>query len=180
VTSITWSTPRPPVSAHALVPRRRRPVVGAERPQARGLRFAARGRDHAPAEHLGELRCECRDRGARQRRRLLEREVIRDADERVLVKERVLGEHPVERSAELRGVLDAEGAVDPAREDRGGDTVAHGDAADVLAYGDDVPRSVGNRDDVRLDRQRVPAAQHHQLAEAVHRQPVDPGAQISV
>jgi hypothetical protein len=99
--------------AHALVPRGRRPVVddlvGAERPQPLCLLVAAGRRDHARAERLGELQREqrdaarpqrqdglarpqaaparervpCSDRGARQRRGLLEREMIGDQHDRV-------------------------------------------------------------------------------------------------
>jgi hypothetical protein len=97
--------------------------------------------------------------------------VTGDVDERVLVENRVLGQHPIERSAELRGVLGRPAAVDPAREDRRGDTVPDGDAAHALADLDDLAGTVGDWDNVRLDRQRIPAAQDHQLAEAERARP---------
>jgi transcriptional regulator with XRE-family HTH domain len=63
-------------------------------------------------------------------------------------------------------VLEGEGAVDPAREDRGHHAVADRHARDAGADGNDLAGAVGHRDDVRADRQRVATAQDHQLAEA--------------
>ena len=73
-------------------------------------------------------------------------------DEGVLVDDRGVGQHPVERAAELRGVLGRKAPVDPAREDRRGDAIADGDAGHAFADLDDVAGSIRHRDNVRLDR----------------------------
>jgi hypothetical protein len=91
---------------------------------------------------------------------------MRDVDEGVLVEDRVLGQHPVERSAELRGELDTKTTADPMREYRRADPVTYRHPAHALAHLDDLARSVRDRDNIGLDRQRVPAPQDHQLPEA--------------
>jgi hypothetical protein len=127
--------------------------------------------------------------------------VVGDADDRPLVEQCVLGQHPVEGAAELGGDFQGEAAVDPAWEDRRGNAVADDRAGDALAHGDDLAGAIGDRYDVRFDGQRVPPAQDHQLAKAkrgganldehlgraglgdivfAHGQPVDPGAEVCV
>jgi hypothetical protein len=100
------------------------------------------------------------DGGARQGGHLLEGEVRGHGHERVLVEHDVLGEHPIERAAQLGGDLRAERPRLPAREDRRHHPVAGGGRRDPFAHGGDLAGAVARRDEVLLQRQRVAPLPH--------------------
>ena len=113
---------------------------------------------------LGE-RVPCRDRRARQRRALLERQVGGELHHAVLFQHRVLREHAVDAAAERaqRGVGEKR-AGDPALEEAAGDAVADLHTIDPGADLDHLAGAVGQRNEVRLHRHPVGAQHDRQVA----------------
>ena len=92
------------------------------------------------------------DRRARKRRRFLEAQMRRDADNAIGRQHDLFGEHALNRAAEV-GAEDvgAERAVLPALEEDARDTVTDLPIADARAYGDDFASAIRQRHGIDLD-----------------------------
>ena len=149
-------------------------MVGPELPRPFPLGLALRRDDHARARGLGELQREyrhaartlgqddaarsdmgglekrvvCGDAGAGKSGCLLEREVLRNGHDSLLVQHGFLGQHAVHRSAERASVISGEGdAVDPGRKECCGDPFSTSEAGDRFADLDYLACAVRGGDD---------------------------------
>jgi hypothetical protein len=119
------------------------------------------------------------ERSDRQRRRLLEREVIGHAHGALGVEEGVLGEDAGARRAERRAAgLRGRRAGDPALRVDADHTVAGRDAGDAGADRDDLTGAVGQRHERQRLIRRVDAARDHEVA-VVERGGPDPDEHLA-
>lgn len=114
------------------------------------------------------------DAGAGERRGFFVGEVFREADDAFVMEENVLGEHAVDIAAECGfGFFCGGRTIEPALHEDAADTVAHLNASDAFADGDDLARAIGARDTRQRHLWVVDALHDHEIA-VVERDRMDP------
>lgn len=183
----------PAVSTTRSTPRPADHLVGAQIAQALFLVRAACRDDHSGAQEFAELHREQRyaagaggqnglsaldteavagqgvpgrDGGAGKRCRFGVGEAVGDGHQGSLGEDGQFGQHSVERTTQLWQVRRFQRAIQPPREQCGGDAVAWPHPPDVRPDGDDLTGTVRDWYDVRFDRQHVLPPQHQKFAEA--------------